>query len=170
VAVKLSRRRFIQAGLLGAGTLLVARAAYVVTDRSRQEERRHAVMTAIVPALLANALPADPAERARALEATVDGVDAAIAGLPPHAQKELGDLFSLLALPPTRALLAGVWSPWEEAGTEVVARFLTDWRNSRYELLQSAYQALHQLVFAAWYGSPLAWRDIGYAGPPELAS
>ena len=44
----------------------------------------------------------------------------------------------------------------------------TRWRDSRFELLRSAYAALHQLVFAAWYANPRAWFATGYAGPPSL--
>jgi hypothetical protein len=39
---------------------------------------------------------------------------------------------------------------------------------SGFMLLRSAYDALHQLVFAAWYGNPRSWPAIGYAGPPVL--
>jgi hypothetical protein len=35
-------------------------------------------------------------------------------------------------------------------------------------LLRVAYFALHELVFAAWYGDPQSWPRIGYPGPPEL--
>src|SRR5947208_2488631 len=59
-------------------------------------------------------------------------------------------------------------APWPEASFASVTAFLTRWRDSRFALLQSAYGALHQLVMAAWYGSPNAWPAIGYAGPPLL--
>ena len=38
------------------------------------------------------------------------------------------------------------------------------------ELQRTAYDALHQIIFAAWYGNPRSWPAIGYAGPPELFS
>ena len=40
--------------------------------------------------------------------------------------------------------------------------------DSRFALLRSAYAALHQLVFAAWYANPRAWAATGYGGPPSL--
>jgi len=172
--VKLSRRRFLQVGLLGAGALVLARVAYrVVAPPARTTPltpEHRAIVAAIVPVLLANALPADDARRAEAIEETVSGVATAIAGLPAHAQKELDDLFSLLAFAPSRALLAGVWSPWERASRDDVIQFLAGWRASRFSLFQSAYQALHQLTYAAWYGNPGSWQGIGYAGPPRLTS
>jgi hypothetical protein len=77
-------------------------------------------------------------------------------------------LFALLAFAPTRCLVAGVWSPWPEASAESIAAFLVSWRDSRFALLRSAYEALHQIVYGAWYGNPRSWPAIGYAGPPSL--
>jgi hypothetical protein len=65
-------------------------------------------------------------------------------------------------------LIAGVWSPWDEASPASIGTFLDRWRDSRLALLRSAYGALHQLLFAAWYGNSNAWPAIGYAGPPSL--
>ena len=59
-------------------------------------------------------------------------------------------------------------SPWPEASREEVTAFLERWRFSRWALLQQGYQALHDLVLAAWYARPDSWPAIGYAGPPEV--
>jgi hypothetical protein len=102
------------------------------------------------------------------LQELVAGVEKAIAGLPPAMRKEVDQLFSLLSFAPSRALIAGVWSPWHEASPASIGVFLDRWRDSRLALLRSAYGALHQLLFAAWYGNSNAWPAIGYAGPPSL--
>jgi hypothetical protein len=39
---------------------------------------------------------------------------------------------------------------------------------SGFALLRSAYDALHQIVLAAWYGNPRSWPAIGYGGPPSV--
>jgi hypothetical protein len=62
--------------------------------------------------------------------------------------------------------LAGLTSPWEEASVEDVSTFLTRWRTSRFDLMRAGYQALTQLIQAAWYGNPRSWGAIGYPGPP----
>jgi hypothetical protein len=49
-----------------------------------------------------------------------------------------------------------------------VSAFLARWRESRFDLLRAGYQALTQLVQAAWYGNPRAWGAIGYPGPPAV--
>ena len=68
---------------------------------------------------------------------------------------------------PGRVLLAGVGRPWREASVAEVGDFLQSWRSSRLNLLQSAYGALHDLTFGAWYGRPGSWQAISYPGPPR---
>ena len=130
----------------------------------------NAIVSAIVPALLANALPDDPAERGAAIDETVRNVALAIGGLAPSARGELNELFSLLAFAPARIALARVVPPWDRATPAEVAAFLDRWRTSGWKLMRSAYNALHQLVYAAWYGNPRSWRAIGYDGPPALVA
>jgi hypothetical protein len=173
MSVKLSRRRFLQLGLAGAGAFLLVRTAYLSLapasgENALGDASARAFFAALAPVILAGALPEDAAERRIALEETQANIGAAIDGLPPFAQKELQDLISLLDMRLARGLLAGVWSSWEEASAESISGFLSGWRASRFKLLQSAYQALHQLVYAAWYGNPRSWNLIAYAGPPKL--
>lgn len=173
-----TRRTFLVAGLAGGATLAVAywlrgaheRDPVFGTDGTLAalDPAAPAIINAIVPVMLDGALPADPAAREAAVTETVANVARAVSGLPPAAQKELAELFSLLSLPPTRVALAGVNTPWADASPDAVAAFLDRWRTSGWMLLRSAYDALHQLVLAAWYGNPRAWRAIGYPGPPAV--
>jgi len=170
----ISRRTFITTGVLGAAALATAHwlrgphsppgdASLRTLDADAQ-----AIMGAIVPVLLAGALPIAAEARRRAIAETVRGVDIAVAGLSPNAQDELRQLFALLALPPARLAIARVIGPWDEASEADVRAFLDRFRGSSLTLLRSAYGALHQLTFAAWYGNPASWPRIGYPGPPEL--
>jgi hypothetical protein len=118
--------------------------------------------------LLDGALPAAGLERREAIDETVGNVARAIAGLPPAAQRELGELFALLGFGPARIALARVGPPWTEASPDEVGAFLDRWRMSGFALLRSAYDALHQIVLAAWYGNPRSWPAIGYGGPPPV--
>jgi hypothetical protein len=176
----IARRRFLVVGIAGGAALA---AAYWLHERrgsppvaatgapaSGLDPDAQAIMTAIVPALLDGALPAEPHARAAAVGETVGEVALAISGLPPAAQQELAGLFALLAFAPARIALARVPSPWTEAPPAAISAFLERWRNSGWKLQRSAYDALHQLVFAAWYGNPRSWPAIGYDGPPALAS
>ena len=171
----MTRRTLLKAGVAGGVALFLARWLYTQTSAPVLSDARFVVLdararsivTAIVPVLLAGALPsASEAEAAR--NAVVVNVDRAIAGLPPEVRKQIEQLFALLAFAPSRCLIAGVWSPWSGASSESIHAFLTRWRDSRFALLQTAYGALHQLIVAAWYGNPQAWPAIGYPGPPSL--
>jgi hypothetical protein len=174
-----SRRTFIVAGLAGGAALTVAslwrgRDAAPVSDPAllplaRLGAAAPAIFAAIIPVVLDGALPEPPAERQAAIAETLANVGTAIAGLPPAAQDELADLVALLGFGPARLLLARVGPPWSDAGAAEIDAFLGRWRQSSFALLRSAYDALHQIIFAAWYGNPRSWPSIGYAGPPRLA-
>ncbi len=174
-APRISRRTLLKVGVAGGAALFLARWLYTQTAAPESTDARFTVLdararsivAAIVPVLLDGALPMAPGAGAAQVQ-IVANVDLAIAGLPPVVRKQIEQLFALLAFAPTRCLVAGVWSPWPQASSASIAAFLTQWKDSRFALLQSAYGALHQLIMAAWYGSPGAWPAIGYPGPPTL--
>jgi hypothetical protein len=122
------------------------------------------MLGAIARVMLDGALP----DRGEALDAAVNGVEVAIAGLPSAVQGEVQQLFGLLEFPLTRRVVAGV-GPWSSASDSEIAAFLQRWRTSNAQLLRSGYAALHQLVMAGWYGNNAAWPQIGYPGPPTIA-
>lgn len=168
-----SRRRFLQVGLAGAAVLVGARLldrgaapapAYRVLDA-----RAAGVIEALVPAVLAGALPADPVARRQAVADTVQAFDRAVSGLSPAVQGEIDQLLSVLRFAPSRIALAGVGAAWGEASVDEVSAFLTRWRESRFDLFRAGYQALTQLLQAAWYDNAVSWGAIGYPGPPLLA-
>jgi hypothetical protein len=166
-----SRRSFLKAGALGALALAAGGGIYRATHPPTPQPfvldgEARAALDAIIPGILAGPLlPAEPAQRAAALASTTARVHAAILGLPLATQKEVQDLFGLLALSPARRLLTGIPGGWGNASAEQVAAFLQDWRVHRLGLLRTAYQALHDLVYGAWYADPSSWAAIGYPGP-----
>jgi hypothetical protein len=121
-----------------------------------------------VPAVLAGALPTPQAERAAAIREVVEAFDRAVSGLSPAVQREIKELLAVLRYAPTRIAFTGIWSRWEDAEAQSVSAFLARWRGSRFDLLRAGYQALTQLLQAAWYGNPRAWPAIGYPGPPAV--
>jgi len=171
-----TRRQFLKTGLVGSMALAAVGAWYWHRRHGVGRSGRAAVLdadgraivAAVAPLLLAGALP-EGAARNSAIVATVDGVERAIGGLGAAAQEEVGNLFALLGFAPTRVLVAGVLHPWAKASGEEIASFLTAWRFSRFQLLQSGYAALHDLVLGAWYGNPDSWPAIDYPGPPEVS-
>ncbi len=161
------RRTFLKLGLAGGTLLAAAGAASWLAGRDPAANRRE-VLAGVVPAVLDGALPATAAQRAPAIDRTIDAVEQAIAALSPSAQDELAQLFALAALAPTRLALTGLTMPWRDAGLAEVSAVLQAWRTHRLTLLQSAYHALHDLVTGSWYAEPAHWAAIGYDGPPQL--
>jgi hypothetical protein len=165
------RRTFLKAGGLAALAMAIGGGAYRlsrpagVPDRFILDGEARAAIDAIVPAMLAGALPQAQPARGAAIARATEGVHQAILGLPLATQKEIADLFGLLALGPARRFLAGVPDGWASASTEQVGAFLQAWRLHRFAMLQVAYHALHDLVLGAWYADPSAWTAIGYPGP-----
>lgn len=169
--VNRTRRRIVFAGALGAVAFAAVR--LLPSNRPRQglgglTPDGVDVMRALLPALLVGALPQDVAMRTKAIDETLEGIGYAITGLTQIAREEIGSLFALLAFAPLRIGLAGVRVPWADVTLATADTFLTDLRGSRWPQKRAAYDALHQLTFAAWYADPRSWPAIGYPGPPPL--
>lgn len=153
--IVITRRKLLLGGLAAAGALAAGDAVYrFSTDDDR------VIVAAIAPVMIGADVPAQDVVR---------GFDVAVAGLPLAVQGEVHQLLGILRFPVTRALVAGIWHPWQNADRGEIAAFLERWRYSNVAQLRSAYDALHQLVLAAWYGNNVAWTAIGYAGPPHVA-
>ncbi len=172
-----TRRQFIKTGI--AGGLLLAAAALLQKPLDRAGKQAlvagnpldpslRTVVRAIAPVILQGAFPAADPDRAAALERIAKGVALAVGALSAASQKEVAELFALLAFAPTRIAVAGVSASWDQASVTDIEGFLRRWQHSRLDLLKSGYQALHKLVLGAWYADPQAWKAIGYAGPPAL--
>ncbi len=169
--MEISRRVFFKFGIIGAITLGAGGAVYRALHAPASLQRfvldgeARAALTSIVPAMLGLALPSVPAARAAAITSAIEGVRLAILGLPLITQKEVQDLFFLLALAPARRFVAGVSGSWTDARPDQVSAFLQDWRMHRFAMLQTAYHALHDLVLGSWYADPANWPAISYPGP-----
>lgn len=169
-----TRRQFLVVGLAGAGVLAAARLldhGGAARSPLRVLAARDArIVHALVPVVLAGALPLAPDARADAVREVVEAFERAVSGLDPAVQEEIADLFSLLGFAPTRLLFTGITSAWEDASEAEVRAFLERWRTSRFDLLRAGYQAIAQLLVASWYGNPASWARIGYPGPPALGA
>ena len=172
-----TRRQFIKAGIGGALLLAAAAILHKPLDRAGKQAlvagnpldpSLRTVVQAIAPVILQGAFPAAGPGRAAALERITGSVALAVAALSAAAQKEVAELFALLAFAPTRIAVAGLSAPWDQAGLADIEGFLRRWQHSRMDLLKTGYLALHDLVLGAWYADPATWAAIGYPGPPAL--
>jgi hypothetical protein len=171
--LKPGRRQFLKVGIVGglvlAGARWLDRPQAVAAPAFRVLDARSAsAVAALVPVVLDGALPRDAAARKRATDEIVEAFDRAVSGLSASVQKEVDELFTLLRFAPVRLMFTGLWSPLEESTPEDIADFLTRWRHSRFDIQRAGYQALTQLLQAAWYGNPASWAGIGYPGAPQV--
>jgi hypothetical protein len=124
-----------------------------------------ALMSAIIPGVLGDLLPAAGPQREAQLRDLLLRIDQSGYRLGPPAQKALAQLFDLLNLAPTRRLLAGI-GPWPQATPQEVQAFLERWRLSSFGLLNAGYRALIKLVSGTYYGTHAGWAAANYPGPP----
>ena len=168
----MKRRVFLQVGVAGAAVLALARwidrPVDAATTARFLDARGMRTVGALVPVILAGALPSDEVARRAAISETVAAFDRAVSGLAPPVQREIGELFSFLHTAPLRIAVTGLWQPVDESTPEQLRDFLLRWRDSPFDLQRASYRALTQLIQAAWYGNSNAWAAIGYPGPPRL--
>ena len=161
------RRTFLKAGLAGSALLAAGGIAAWIAGRDAVRDRNE-VLAALIPALLAGALPVEPQAREQAISRCVQLVGTAVEGLAPSAQEEAAQLFALLAIAPTRLVTTGIATSWAQASPQDVQAFLQRWRTHSWALLQTGYHALHDLVLGSWYADEASWPAIGYGGPLKL--
>ncbi|MBL8510677.1 MAG: hypothetical protein JNM52_03435 [Betaproteobacteria bacterium] len=170
----MKRREFLKIGTASACLLALTHAlnrpadAHAMPQTSYQKISADDVtcLKALVPVILAGALPDNALEHALAVDEVIQAFDRTVVGLSPALQKEVGELMSLLTLGFTRRYIVGVAKPWPEASAADIQAFLNNWRDSRFALLQQGYLALVRVITACWYGNARSWPQIGYPGPP----
>jgi hypothetical protein len=171
-----SRRRFLKVGVLGSVVLAAAGGGIALSRKPGPragslwlQADDWSVLQAIVPVMLAGALPDDPPHRISAINQVVSGVDLTVAHFPPAVRAEIRQLLWLLESSFLRPIVTGLWSDWSSVGDENIRSFLQRWNRSRLDLLRVGYTALHDLIVGAWYANPLSWQRIHYPGPPVLS-
>ncbi|MGH6608947.1 MAG: hypothetical protein ACRECQ_01695, partial [Burkholderiaceae bacterium] len=130
----------------------------------RLTESGRAVFAAVSTAVLEGSLPPKPA----LLERHLNRLDETIAGFPIATQNELAQLLGLLSVAAGRRWLTGLPVGWDEASVAEVEAALRRMRASDNELRQQAYNALRDLINAAFYAQPEHWSLMNYPGPTAL--
>jgi hypothetical protein len=121
---------------------------------------------AICPVMLGRVASFDSWPPDNIVSEVIKGVDVAIGDLSLATQDDLKTLFKLLSFRPTRYMITGVWSNWEDTDYKTIDRAMDNWSVARFNIWRSAYDGLRKLVLASWYANPKSWRKIGYPGPP----
>lgn len=178
VVVNITRRRILKGAVLGgfvvaSGVSLWQLSLTESVDVVEADDYPYRFLTlderlllwAIIPAYLYPAIQVDD-DKSKFM--VLQNIDGAISGLPQSTQDELRQLFSLLSFQLSKALVAGIWTRWNNASIDSLQIFLKDWQESYLALLRTGYMGLHQIIIGSYYSEPISWPSIGYPGPPPL--
>jgi hypothetical protein len=166
----MERRAFLKTGLLSGSILITGTGLYGCSDldvlqSNLIDEDTSIALAALLPVFLAGVLPIEEPQRGQTIKATIDGINTAMDKLPPHTLDDLNDLFGLLTNRLTMLAYAGTFSHVEQLSTVQKVMLVEGWRTSYLNLINTAYEGLKELVFAAFYGNCDNWPLIHYNKP-----
>lgn len=168
----MQRRTWLKLGAVSATVLIVAGGTVALLQPGLQQGRlttgAQNVFTSVARAILDGTLPKEPAAAQVALAGLLERIDALVQALPPHAQAELSQLLGLLGTGVGRRTLAGLAPDWRSASVIEVQQALQSMRTSRLALRLQSYQALHDIVGAAYFSDASTWPTLGYPGPLKI--
>jgi hypothetical protein len=166
------KRRLFQLGLGAAALLALAGGGLALLRpglvNGKLSPSSRTLMRSLALAVLDGAWPAAAAREAQ-LQAHLDQLDLAIAGLPDRVQAELSQLLALLSSSGGRLALTGLQSDWQQASVAEVTQALQAMRESTLDMRQQIYQALRELHCAVFFTEASHWPLVGYPGPKEIA-
>ena len=165
---KPSRRRFLALGI-GSAVVLAAAGGVALGVRPALSQGKlqvagREIFAAVLPAVLGGIWPKNGDDGA-----ALGRIDTLVAGLPAHAQAELGQLLSLLGTAVGRRGLAGLVPNWAAASPDEVRTALQGMRSSGLALKRQAYFALHDIAASAYFSESATWASMGYPGPTKIA-
>ncbi|MBA3059932.1 MAG: hypothetical protein KJ614_16350 [Gammaproteobacteria bacterium] len=168
----MQRRTWLKLGAVSATVLILAGGTVALLQPGLQQGRlspgAQEVFASVGRAILDGTLPKEPAANQAALAGLLQRIDALAQALPPHAQAELSQLLGILGTGVGRRTLAGLSSDWRSAGVVEVQQALQSMRSSRLGLRLQSYQALHEIVGAAYFSDASTWPALGYPGPLKI--
>ncbi|WP_051326492.1 hypothetical protein [Aliagarivorans taiwanensis] len=168
---RFTRRQFLLASLAGAGGLL---GWYLSRPQDLPQQRvkaRHLSATQLeVLAMMAPSLLYPIRPDAQQLHNLLQAIDQAYGYLPASTQQELSQLLDLLHRRGSFLLLSAGMSDLSKFSINQRIQLLNYWRFHSLALLNQAYQGLHELVMASWYGDSANWPALDYQLPEPFKS
>ena len=170
MAITMDRRAFLKTSLvtgavLASGASLYGCSDLDILDSELVNDEVSLALAALIPVLFDGALPEDEQARTERIVETIAGVKRALQKLPPHLLDELNDLFGLLTSRLANLIYAGSFAQLQDVSFEQRNALLNGWAQSYIGLLNTAYEGLKELVFAAFYGNPANWHVMQYQKP-----
>lgn len=166
----MDRRAFLKTGLICATTMATGVSLYGcsdlnILDTELIDDDVAVALSAILPVFLAPVLPQEAQAREQKIQRTIRGIKLAMSRLPPHILDELKDLFGLLNSRLANLAFAGNFAQMVFLTVKQRINLIESWRISYLSLLNTAYEGLKELVFAAFYGNPDNWVLLDYHKP-----
>ncbi|MFT4924548.1 MAG: hypothetical protein ACI8WB_000626 [Phenylobacterium sp.] len=166
----MDRRAFLKSGLLAGSMTVIGSSLYGcadldIFDTELIDDDVAVALGALIPVFLSGVLPSDGPQRQQNISEVIAGIRLALKKFPPHTLKELDDLFMLLTNRLTMLAYAGKFAPLNELSLAQATLLIESWRTSFISLLNTAYEGLKELVFAAYYGNPDNWALLNYKKP-----
>lgn len=168
----MQRRSLLKLGAASATLLVLAGGAVALSQpglrQGRLTLRAQAVFFSLGRAFLDGTLPAEPVAQQAALTGLVQRIDVMVQGFAPSVQAELSQLLGILGTGMGRRTLAGLSTDWTDASVAELQAALQSMRQSSLALRLQSYQALHDIVGAAYFSDASTWATLGYPGAPDI--
>ena len=168
-----SRRGFLQLGLASSIGLSLASGLVPVkaeaSESSRTEKLEYRFLTPSSAEFLAALFPVVLAKTSFNQDennALLMALDKMIFHFNAFNQKQMQQLFDVMAYAPVRFVAGAPWANWPEASHEDIESFLVGWRDSRFELKRMGYLSVCKLINLCWYARKESFAQTGYPGPP----
>lgn len=166
----MNRRQFLKQGLMAGSALAVGASLYGcsdldILDTELIDDDVTLALAALLPVFLDGALPKEPEKRVVLIERTINGIKIAMRNLAPHILDELNDLYSLITNRLGNLVYAGSFSATHNLSFAQANALVESWRTSYISLLNTAYEGLKELIYAAFYGNEENWPAINYQKP-----
>lgn len=173
----MERRSFIKKGFFGSALFSLEPLISIANTKESTEANNTGeyifldsedvkFFRAICPIILGRGSSLEAWPPSNIIEDVIKDVDIAISQLSLPTQDDLKTLLGLLSFRPTRYIITGVWSNWDEASYETLDGAMDGWSAAKLNIWRSAYDGIRKLVLASWYSNHLSWSMIGYPGPP----
>ena len=172
-SLTLVRREFLRAGLLGsallAGGASVASLSGCSAPMTAADGYLHlrpadiALLTPLVPVILAGALPNGEADVQRALKRLDTLFDSPSQG----SREALFKLYDVLQLGAFRWWVMDAWAHPASLNSEEIDQGMAKWSRKQNSFARLAFNGLCHPLMMCWYTDPDVARSTGYPGPPR---
>lgn len=172
-SLSLNRREFLRTGLFGSALLVggasIASLSGCSSRQSAADGFLHLrpadieMLSALVPVLLAGALPNGDADVPRVLQR----LDTLLDSPAPGSREALLQLYDVLQIGAFRWWTMGVWTHPAKLSNEQIDQGFANWSSKQNSFARLAFNGLSQPLTMAWYTDAEIAKSTGYPGPPR---